>query len=209
MNTKIVQAPQPVQQPQASETPPRINISLDDDPVKGDTNAPITIVEFSDFQCPFCSRFFVQTLPLIDENYIKTGKVKLVYRDLPLSSIHPNARAAHIAAECADEQGQFWSYHDVLFQTQNEWQSLSSIDAENKFIQYASALELQISNFDSCLGSLEISEEINKDLSDSISYGVTGTPAFFIGNEKDGYVKITGAQPFNVFKAIIDKQLAS
>ena len=109
----------PTQQTQIQTQPtaPQIfQVSLDDDPVKGNPNAPVTVVEFSDFQCPFCSRFFQQTLPLIEENYIDTGKIKFVYKDLPLDNLHPNARAAHIAAECADEQGKFWEYHDVLFE---------------------------------------------------------------------------------------------
>src|SRR3989344_6219200 len=102
-----------IKQPQAQSQPSSgiIFVSLDDDPVKGDPNAPITIVEFSDFQCPFCERFFTETLPLIEKNYIKTGKVRLVYRDFPLG-FHENAEKAAEAAECADEQGKFWEYHD-------------------------------------------------------------------------------------------------
>jgi len=104
----------PAQQPTQTTPPPIIYVSLDDDPVKGDPNAPVTVVEYSDFQCPFCKRFYQQTLPQLEKNYIETGKVKFVYKDFPLDSIHPNARPAHIAAECADEQGKFWEYHDLL-----------------------------------------------------------------------------------------------
>ncbi len=89
----------------------------DNDPVKGSEDAPITIVEFSDFECPFCGRFFSQTLPLIEDNYIDTGKVKFVYRDFPLS-FHPQAQPAAEAAECANEQGKFWDYHDKIFNNQ-------------------------------------------------------------------------------------------
>ena len=117
---KAAPAPQPAQAPSQPSVPGKIMVSLDDDPFKGNSNAPVTIIEFSDFQCPFCSRFFQQTLPQIEKDYIDTGKVKFVYRDLPLDNLHPNARPAHIAAECADEQGKFWDYHDVLFEKQSD-----------------------------------------------------------------------------------------
>lgn len=197
----------PTQQSVPVQTPV-IMVSLDDDPVKGNPDAPVTIIEFSDFQCPFCSRFFTQTLPLIEKDYIDTGKVKLVYRDLPIDAIHPNARSAHIAAECADEQGKFWEYHDILFNNQRQWQGLGSVDFDNTLKEYAGQLGLQTASFDSCMKSPDISKEINDDLLDAAKYGATGTPTFFIGNEKDGYVKITGAQAYSSFQRIIDDQLS-
>ena len=197
----------PTQQSVPVQTPV-IMVSLDDDPVKGNPDAPVTIIEFSDFQCPFCSRFYTQTLPLIEKDYIDTGKVKLVYRDLPIDAIHPNARSAHIAAECADEQGKFWEYHDILFNNQRQWQGLGSVDFDNTLKEYAGQLGLQTASFDSCMKSPDISEEINGDLLDAAKYGATGTPTFFIGNEKDGYVKITGAQAYSTFQRIIDDQLS-
>ncbi len=197
----------PTQQSVPVQTPV-IMVSLDDDPVKGNPDAPVTIIEFSDFQCPFCSRFYTQTLPLIEKDYIDTGKVKLVYRDLPIDAIHPNARSAHIAAECADEQGKFWEYHDILFNNQRQWQGLGSVDFDNTLKEYAGQLGLQTASFDSCMKSPDISEEINDDLLDAAKYGATGTPTFFIGNEKDGYVKITGAQAYSTFQRIIDDQLS-
>ena len=200
-------APQPVQQPTQPSAPQIVNVSLDDDPFKGNANAPVTVIEFSDFQCPFCSRFFTQTLPLLEENYIDTGKIKFVYRDFPLDSIHPNARPAHIAAECADEQGKFWEYHDILFDKQVEWQRLSSSDLQSTLTLYATDLELQSASFETCLKSQKIADEVNKDSLDAARYGATGTPAFFIGNEKDGFVKLTGAQPYQSFQAVIDAQL--
>ncbi len=204
-------APQPTPTPTAETTPSEpqlVRVSLDDDPVKGDPDAPVTIIEFSDFQCPFCSRFFQQTLPLIEENYIETGKVKLVYRDLPLASIHPNAIPSHIAAECADEQGKFWEYHDILFANQSQWNRLGLDELKNVFKQYADDLELDAVSYDSCLDSSDIVNEINEDLVDARALGATGTPTFFIGTEDDGYVKITGAQPFTVFQANIDDLLS-
>jgi len=130
-------APQPAIQPAQPSAAQIIQVSIDDDPFKGNADAPVTIVEFSDFQCPFCLRFYQQTLPSIMENYVDTGKVKFVYRDLPLDSLHANARPAHIASECADEQGKFWDYHDILFDKQTEWSRLSSSDLQSTLTQYA------------------------------------------------------------------------
>jgi len=197
-------APQPTQQ-QTQPTSPIIQVSLDDDPVLGNQDAPVTIVEFSDFQCPFCSRFYQQTLPLIEKNYIQTGIVKLVYRDFPLD-IHPNAVPAHIAAECADEQGKFWEYHDLLFDRQSEWQGLFLGSAEEKFSQYASGLGLDTTSFESCMKSDEIANEVAQDFQAGVQYGSSGTPTFFIGNE-DGYIKLVGAQPYAAFEAAINAQL--
>jgi len=198
--------PQPTQAPPTEER--RIFVSLSDDPVKGNPNAPVTIVEFSDFQCPFCARFFAQTLPQIQEDYIDSGKVKLVYRDFPLESIHANARAASIAAECADDQGKFWQFHDKLFEGQTQWARASASEAANTFKQYATELGLNSDNFNSCFNSTKNLDEINEDLQNGVNYGVTGTPAFFIGNDKDGYVILIGAKPYSEFQQTIDNELS-
>ncbi|MDH3677179.1 MAG: DsbA family protein [Nitrosopumilus sp.] len=182
-------------------------ISVDDDPIRGDPNAPITIVEFSDFQCPFCARFHVQTLPLLLEEYIDKGKVNLVYRDFPIQSIHPNALPAAVAAECADEQGKYWEYHDTLFEKQSGWSRADSDTVISTFSQYASDIGLDQQQFDSCLDAGKYLEEVQNDLSDGRDYDITGTPGFFIGNDDIGFVKINGAQPFDSFKKIIDAQL--
>ncbi len=200
-------APQSAQIPTQPTAPQVFRVSLDDDPVKGNPNAPVTIVEYSDFQCPFCLRFFQQTLPLIEKNYIDTGKIKFVYKDLPLDSLHPNARAAHIAAECADEQGKFWKYHDVLFKKQPQWSSLASSELQNKFTEFATDMGLKAAKFKSCMQSPNIADEVNKDTLEAASYGATGTPTFFIGNEEDGFVKLVGAQPYQTFQAVIDSRL--
>jgi len=202
-------APQPAIQPAQPSAAQIIQVSLDDDPFKGNADAPVTIVEFSDFQCPFCLRFYQQTLPSIMENYVDTGKVKFVYRDFPLDSLHPNARPAHIAAECADEQGEFWRYHDVLFEKQAEWQRLPSSDLQSSLIQFADDLGLQTVSFESCLESQEMADEVNKDVLEATRYGISGTPTFFIGNEEDGFVKLIGAQPFSAFQVQIDDLLES
>ncbi|HUU48505.1 MAG TPA: DsbA family protein [Nitrosopumilaceae archaeon] len=184
-----------------------LKISIDDDPMRGDPNAPITIVEFSDFQCPFCARFHVQTLPSLLEEYIDAGKVNLVYRDFPIPSIHPNALPAAVAAECANEQGKYWDYHDTLFEKQSDWSRLDSNAVIVKFSQYATEIGLEQEQFDSCLDTGKYLEEVQGDLSDGRAYDVTGTPGFFIGNDQIGFVKINGAQPFDSFQRVIDAQL--
>jgi len=184
-----------------------VKISADDDPVIGNPDAPITIIEFSDFQCPFCARFHVQTLPLLLEEYIEQGKVNLVFRDFPLQSIHPNALPASVAAECANEQGQFKAMHDKLFDNQGQWSNQETVDALAMFSQYATQIQLDQETFDSCITSGKYIEEIRNDLEDGRSYDVTGTPGFFVGNDEIGYVELKGAQPFESFKKVIDAQL--
>jgi len=121
--------------------------------------------------------------------------------------LHPNARAAHIAAECADEQGKFWEYHDALFEKQPQWSSLASSELENTFTEFATEMGLQAASFESCMQSPNIADEVNKDTLEAASLGATGTPTFFIGTEKDGFIKLVGAQPYAVFQNAIDNQL--
>ena len=186
-----------------------IKISADDDPVIGNPNAPVTIIEFSDFQCPFCARFQTQTLPLILEQYVETGKVKFVFRDFPIISSHPNAMPAAVASECADEQNKFWEYHDMLFENQGVWSKMEFTSTITLFKEYATELELNQEQFNVCLDSGKYVNEINNDLEDGRKYEITGTPGFFIGNENTGFVKVNGAQPFEVFRGIIESQLNS
>ena len=203
-----LQTQQSTQSSLSTNSPSLISISLDDDPVKGNPNAPITIVEFSDFQCPFCAKFHSTTLPQLETNYIDSGKVKFVYRDFPIQSIHPNAVPAAFAAECADEQGMFWEYHDIVFENQKKWQGLSGPIMVDTFEQYAMELGLNTSDFYTCFESGKYADEVTKDLQDGVSYGVTGTPGFFVGNDELGYVKIIGAQPYSVFERLIEDQIA-
>lgn len=189
---------QPLPTTTQPQQPTKIEVSVDDDPVNGSSNAPVTIVEFSDFQCPFCERFFTQTLPSIEENFIKTGKAKLVYRDFPLS-FHQYAEKAAEAADCANEQGKFWEYHDTLFQKQSEWTS-GGVD---KLKEYAKNLNLDTNKFNTCLDSGKYANEIQKDLNDGSSYGVSGTPTFFING-----IEVVGAQPYSAFEQVINQQLS-
>ena len=203
--TRQQQQQQQQQQPQQPQLPK--SISADDDPVIGDPDAPITIIEFSDFECPFCARFHIQTLPALMSEYINEGKVKLVFRDFPIQSIHPNALWASVAAECANEQGRFKEMHDALFDNQGHWSGAETAGAVVLFSQYANAMGLEQETFDSCLANGKYVDEIMDDLNDGRKYGVTGTPGFFVGNDEIGYVEMKGAQPFESFKRVIDLQL--
>ena len=198
----------PTQQSLSSSGTNIIPLSIGDDPVKGDPEATVTVIEFSDFQCPFCARFTSQTLPQIMEDYVDTGKIKIVFKDLPLR-IHSNARAAHIAAECADEHGKFWEYHDFLFLQQNHWQGLSDSALELTFTNAAYVLGIDREIFQKCMKSQEITGEVQLDTLEAASNEAIGTPTFFIGNEKNGYTKVVGAQPYSVFQRTIENYLDS
>lgn len=174
--------------------------SADDDAVLGDPNAPITMIEFSDYQCPYCQRFYSTILPDIKKNYIDTGKVKFVYRDFPISS-HVNAMPAALAAECAGEQNDYWGLHNKIFDNFASWVSLP--DVAPVFKQYANELGLDAKAFDSCFDKQKLQDEINGDLQDALKYGVTATPTFFVNGQK-----VVGAQPFTVFQGIFDKILS-
>lgn len=183
-------------------------ISKDNDPVLGDPNATISIIEFSDYQCQFCARFYSDTLPLLKSEYIETGKVNLISRDFPIPKIHSNAMSTALASECANEQGKFWEYHDMLFETQNTWKQNKSDSIILTLKQFAKELNLNQDKFDSCLDSSKYAEEVNQDMADGREYVVSGTPTFFVGNEEIGYSSIFGAQSFSDFRIMIDEKLA-
>ena len=161
--------------------------------------AKVELVEFSDFQCPFCQRFFEQTYPEIKQKYIDTGKVQFVYRHFPLPS-HQNAQKAAEASECAADQGKFFEYHDTLFENmQSDGTGLAIADLK----QYAADLGLNTSKFNQCLDNGEKAEIVKSDLSAGQSIGVNGTPTLFVNG-----IRIIGAQPTSVFEAAIEGALA-
>ncbi len=131
--------------------------------------------------------FHTDTFPLLEKNYISTGKVNFVYRDFPIQSIHPNAVPAALASECADDQGTFWELHDMILKNQNKWKGLSIEQSMNLFSEYAYEIGLNGIEFDTCMVSEKYLDEISNDLDDGRIYGITGTPGFFVGNVDIGF----------------------
>lgn len=168
-----------------------VDISVGTLPVLGEEKAPVVMIEFSDFQCPFCGRHFSQTEPQIIEKYVKTGKVRLAYRDFAfldaIGGIPPEQGESHlasVAARCANEQGKFWDYHNYLFRNQKgENQGAFSVVNLKKFAQ---TLGLDMGNFNSCFDSLKYLEQVKKDTTEGQDAGVSGTPSFFIGRSTGG-----------------------
>jgi protein-disulfide isomerase len=176
---------------QPTALPERLdNVSVDDDPFLGPEDAPVTIVEFSDFRCPYCKRFHDDTLNAILDEY--GDDVRFVYRDFPVVG----GEQAALAAECANAQDGYWDYHDALY---IDPQALNSVD---DFVELAEAQGLDADEFRTCLESEEYHDEIMNDYNDALSYGVTGTPTFFVNGRR-----IVGAQPFSVFQSAIDEEL--
>jgi|TARA_Y100000310_G_scaffold63439_2_gene58868 protein-disulfide isomerase len=187
-------APSPTQAPQPQAPTKLDNVDEDDDPVMGNKNAPVTIVSFEDYQCPFCKKAFEQSVLQVKKEYIDTGKVRYIFRDFPLS-FHPEAQSAAEASECADEQEKFWEYHDALYENQ---QGLGS----DLYIQLAQQLGLDADKFKTCIDTGKYSQEVKDDFSYGSQIGVSGTPTFFING-----IKLVGAQPYQSFKQIIDAEL--
>ena len=170
----------------------------DNDPVLGDPDAGVSIVEFSDFQCPFCARAATGALTdLKNSDEFKNGDVNLVYKHFPLNSIHPHAQKAGEASLCAHEQGQFWEYHDTLFENQH---SLTTDSLKS----YAAQLGLDTAAFDSCLDGNDFRSEVNKETAQATAAGGRGTPYFVVVNNDNGDTQtVSGAVPFSSFQAAI------
>lgn len=171
----------------------RYDIPVDGYPSLGPDDAPITIVEFSDFQCPFCRRFHEETYQALLDAY--PDQIRFVYRNLPLTSIHPNAMPSAVASLCANGQNAYWDYHDKLFSSE----TLS----KETYIQYATDLGLNVDEFSACLSSGKYDDFIQEDMDFALNLGVQSTPTFFING-----LAVVGAQPLSSFQQIIDKELA-
>jgi protein-disulfide isomerase len=171
----------------------RVDVSTDDEPSIGRQDAPITIVEFSDYQCPYCQAFYLQTFSQLLSAY--PDQIRFVYRDLPLPG-HPESQPAAEAADCAGEQGAYWKFHDDLFSGQYPL-------GRSAYDQYAANLGLDLTAFDNCLNDHRYQSEVKADAADAASLGLNGTPSFVI----NGRILI-GARPLEDFKAIIDEELA-
>ena len=173
-----------------------VNYLAKDGPTKGSEKAPVTIIEFSDFQCSFCRKFWQTTLPLIEKKYIQTGKVKFVYRHFAILG-KPSTAAAQ-AAECAGEQGKFWDYHDKLFSSAGS--PLAFTDGKLK--GYAKELGLKSQAFNQCLDSGKHLKKVEDETATAAFLGARGTPAFLLNGKL-----FAGAQPFEVFEAAIEEEL--
>ena len=184
-------AQQAAQAPKADEP---ANVSIAGFPILGKADAPLTLVMFTDYQCPFCSRFETQTLPEIRKQYIDTGKLRFVVRDLPLP-FHPNATKAAEATHCAEEQGKYWELREKLVINGDK------LDAK-RLPEYARQIGLDVAKFSACLESGRHAEKVKASTAIAASIGITGTPSFVVGRSKgdmaEGF-KLVGAQPFAAF----------
>jgi protein-disulfide isomerase len=167
----------------------------------GDPNAPVVIIEYTDFQCPFCSRHYEQTFKQIKENFVDKGLVYYIFKDFPLTNIHPQAVKAAEAARCAGDQDAFAQMHGKLFSSQSEWSG--NPNANQQFVQYAQEIDLDVASFTSCLESGQYESAVLQDLDEGAQLGVNGTPAFFINGHS-----MSGAQPYPIFEQAINQFLA-
>lgn len=204
---------QPTASPQASPTPQPTQIDVAGRPTEGNANAKVTLIIFSDFQCSYCGAYegtrslgqgwdTIAPYPNIKKEYIDTGKIKFVFKQFPLSEIHPYAEKAAEASECALDQGKFWQMHDKMFQNQN---ALTVDDLKN----YAKNLSLDAARFNTCLDSGAKAAVVQKDIADGVAAGVQGTPATFVNGQMVlNQGRPAGASPYEVFKQAIDAALA-
>lgn len=186
--------------PAGSGSGSEVVVDPDDWHVQGAADAPVTIVEYSDFECPYCARYFTETYPQLKEEYVDTGQVRYIFRHFPLA-FHSQAGPAAQAAECAGEQGSFWEMHDALFENQGSW--AGSAEAPAVFADLAEGLGLDRAEFETCLSSEKYADKVQEDAEAGAAEGVDGTPAFFVNG-----VLISGAQPFATFQKQIDYFLA-
>lgn len=183
-------------------------VSIDGAPFYGKADAKVTIVEFSDYQCPFCARYSHDTFPQIERDYIQTGRVKYVFQDYPIEAAHPQAFKAHEAVHCAAEHGKRREMHDKVFSNQRAL-SISDLSA------HAQAIGVDKGWFDKCLASASHSARVRGAINAGHAVGVRGTPTFFVGLTEPNSAKlkamrrIVGAQPYNAFKAAIDELLSA
>jgi protein-disulfide isomerase len=181
----------------ASQSKTANELSVGSGPILGSASAPVTIIEFSDFQCSFCKRFWAETLPKVREAYIDKGKVQFIYRHFAILGKHSEQAAQ--AAECASVQRKFWEYHDQLFNNQG-----GLAFTETKLRQYARDIGLNAGAFGTCLGSGKYKDKVERETAAAAYLGGRGTP-FFIVNQRH----LVGAQPYDVFRKAIDEELQS
>jgi protein-disulfide isomerase len=183
-------------------------ISLSGAKIRGNASAKVMLLEFSDYQCPFCGRHFRETMPQIEKAYIETGKIRYGFKDFPIESLHRQAVKAHEAANCAADQDKYWPMHDRLFLNPNPL-------GPEELKGHAAAVGVNLDVFQQCVDSGKHAQTVQQSINDAVSFGVSGTPAFFVGVvSADGKSLkasrfISGAHPFARFKQEIDALLAS
>jgi len=189
----------------AVPTPPPVvkDMKVGKLPTLGNKDAKVTVVEFSDFQCPFCKKYFDDSHAQLKTDYIDTGKIQFAYRHYPLSSIHPLAQKAAEAAECANDQGKFWDYHDQLFGQQATWSALAATAAVDSFVDMAGTVGLDTTQFRSCLEDSKDKKNVDDDAAVGNQVQVDGTPTFFING-----TRLVGALPYSEIKKVIDQELS-
>jgi len=197
-------APTPSNKNQNTNTN-KVKVSADDDPWIGNKNAKVTVIEFSDYECPFCRKYFVETYPQVKKDFIDTGKIKYVFRDFPLS-FHRGAPIAAVAANCVKEQQGnegYFKFHDIAFSEQAKLgQNTIDFGKEDVLNWVKKVNNIDQEKFNTCLNDPKQKAEVDADIQAGIDAGVSGTPTFFINGQK-----IVGAQPYSVIKAAIEKAL--
>lgn len=193
--------------PSSTGTPTtqKIEVSADDDPWLGNEDAKVTVIEFSDYQCPFCRKYWTESYPQLKEEYIDTGKIKYVFRDFPLN-FHPGAPLAAVAGNCVREQlgnDAYFKYHDIVFGEQNKQGQGTIQFGEDEVMSWVSQMDgLNMNEFNTCYNDPAQKAEVDADFAAGAQAGVSGTPSFFINGEM-----LVGAQPYSVIKATIEKAL--
>jgi protein-disulfide isomerase len=189
------------------QQPQEVTIDLTDAPSRGRADAKVTMVEFSDFQCPYCGRHFRETMPKIEQEYIQTGKIRYVFKDLPIESLHPQAPKAHEAANCAAEQNKYWEIWNLFFSNPRQL-------ARPDLTKHAASAGLDVAQFDACVDSGRYHGAVQKSVEHAMNLGASGTPFIFLGITQPGSntllatQTIRGAYPYDRFKSTIDALLA-
>lgn len=202
-----------------TQTGGRVQMDIGDAPVLGDANAPVTVIEFSDFSCPYCAmasgdnpdllayakQNFGQSwepiIPNLISNYVDTGKVKLAVK---YAYGHSGGNAAQLVSWCLEDQGHYWDFYPLAYANQDD------VEDQSKMVSLASTIDgVNVSTLQSCLDSGKYQARLDQELNEGRAAGVTGTPTFLIGNEKDGYLAVVGAQPFSQFETVVDSELSN
>jgi len=177
-----------------------VNVSAGHFPVKGNTKAKVTIIEFADFRCPFCEQFFTNTMPQIIKDYVDTGKAKFAFRNFAF--LGAASTVAADASECANDQGKFWDFYNYLYKNQPAETDTTMYNTD-ALTQAAVTLGMNDGQFRSCLDNKTGDAKAAKDMADGQAAGVSGTPTIFVNG-----IPVVGAQPYSAFKTIIDQELA-